>query len=114
MTIAEIVDIVEENGFNVTFSGGDPLMQSDALTILAQELRRRGYSIWCYTGYTFEALMNHPEQYLPLLNELEVLVDSPFLLPLRDIHLRFRGSSNQRLIAVPQTLVSGNITLWSD
>ncbi len=59
MTEEEIIDIVEENGFNVTFTGGDPMCRAAALVPLAKELKSRGYNIWCYTGYTFGAAGGH-------------------------------------------------------
>lgn len=97
MSVDEIVDVVEENGFDVTFTGGDPLFQAGELIALARELRRRGYGLWCYTGYLFESVARRPD-IAPLLAEIDVLVDGPFVMELRDVHLRFRGSSNQRMI----------------
>lgn len=97
MTIAEIVEIVEREGFDVTFSGGDPLYQVDQLTQLARELRGRGYGIWCYTGYTYEQVLasEHLSQILP---HIDALVDGPYVESLRTVSLPFRGSSNQRII----------------
>jgi anaerobic ribonucleoside-triphosphate reductase activating protein len=112
MTVNEIINVVEENGFNVTFSGGDPIYQAEALLPLAKELKQRGYTIWCYTGFLFEELLQRP--HCPaLLDFIDVVVDGPFQTPLRDISLRFKGSSNQRLIDVAQSR-DGKITLWSD
>lgn len=112
MTINEILAVVEENGFNVTFSGGDPIYQIQNLIPLATELNQRGYSIWCYTGFHFEELFDMAgiERLLPLL---DVVVDGPFSNALRDTSLRFRGSSNQRLIDVSQS-TRENIVIWSD
>lgn len=112
MTVNEIIDVVEENGFNVTFSGGDPIYQAEALLPLAKELKKRGYNIWCYTGFLFEELLQRPH-YPELLDYIDVVVDGPFQLPLRDISLRFKGSSNQRLINVSQSR-NGIITPWND
>lgn len=100
MSAEEILDIIEDNGFNVTFSGGDPLFQVERLIPLALEIRRRGYNIWLYTGYTFEQVAAS-ERLRPILDAVDVVVDGPFMLPLRDIHLRFRGSSNQRILLSP-------------
>lgn len=100
MSAEEILDIIEDNGFNVTFSGGDPLFQVERLMPLALEIRRRGYNIWLYTGYTFEQVAAS-ERLRPILDAVDVVVDGPFMLPLRDIHLRFRGSSNQRILLSP-------------
>ena len=58
MTVGEIVDEIERHGFNVTLSGGDPLYQPDGVRALAEELRRRGYTIWLYTGFLFEQMLS--------------------------------------------------------
>lgn len=100
MSAEEILDIIEDNGFNVTFSGGDPLFQVERLIPLAREIRRRGYNIWLYTGYTFEQVAAS-DRLRPILDAVDVIVDGPFMLPLRDLHLRFRGSSNQRILLSP-------------
>lgn len=110
MTIAEIMDIVKENDYNVTFSGGDPLMQIESLAILAKEITDAGYKIWCYTGYTYEIIYNSPKL-KSILPYLEVLVDGPFVKELRDSDLLFRGSSNQRIIDVAHS-TPDNIIEW--
>lgn len=112
MTIDEIVSIIEENGFNVTFSGGDPIYQLEPLITLAETLKSLGYNIWCYTGFDFGQLLEI-ETIQSLLCNIDVIVDGPFIMPLRDISLRFRGSSNQRIIDVAKS-TNGNITLWQD
>ena len=112
MTDDEIVEVVERNGFNVTFTGGDPMYLAAELLPLAQRLKQLGYNIWCYTGFLFEELIDDPER-RALLEQIDVVVDGPFSLAQRDISLRFRGSSNQRLIAVEPSL-AGDLTLWSD
>lgn len=112
MTVSEIVDVVDENGFDVSFTGGDPLFQAEALLPLARELRRRGYGIWCYTGYLYEAVAGR-EDIAPLLAEIDVLVDGPFVMELRDVNLRFRGSSNQRMIDLRKSTPVSPVE-WSD
>lgn len=113
MTVPELVQLVDKAGFNVTFSGGDPLLQPDieALTELAGLIRQSGKTIWCYTGFEYEHLLQMPKLQ-PLLSLVNVLVDGPFRESLRDIGLRFRGSSNQRLIDLDATRSSGRVTLW--
>lgn len=112
MSVDEIMQIVNENNFNVTFSGGDPLFQVDRIIPLAQSIKDSGKNIWCYTGFTYEQIQSsaHLKQILPYL---DVLVDGPFVESMRDIDLLFRGSTNQRLIDVPQTLANAAITLWT-
>lgn len=99
MTDDEIIAVVEENGFDVTFTGGDPLFQAETLCGLASRLRVLGYNLWCYTGYTYEHVASDP-RLSPVLEHLDVLVDGPFIQSLRDVRLLFRGSSNQRLVSV--------------
>ena len=91
------------------FSGGDPMYQAEGFTELARAIRSQTQkTIWCYTGFTFEAIVKIP-RYRQLLDEIDVLVDGPFVKSLRDEDLLFRGSSNQRLIDVPASLVKGEV-----
>lgn len=110
MSVDEVLQIVEDNGFDVTFTGGDPLYQAADILPLAVELRQRGYSIWCYTGYRYESIVNDCN-ISPLLAFCDVLVDGPFMAEKRDVHLLFRGSSNQRLIDLQRSTLS-DIQLW--
>lgn len=109
MTIDEIVRQVEEEDFDVTFSGGDPLGQVESLTELAKRIKSLGKSIWCYTGYKYEYVVTdtHLSQILPYI---DVLVDGPYVAAQRDVKLLFRGSKNQRLVNVakstPQCVVT--------
>lgn len=97
LTIRDILAHVDENGFNVTISGGDPLYQIDAVVALCRELKQRGINIWVYTGFKYEELFADKKM-SRILKSADVLVDGPFINSMRDTSLRFRGSSNQRLI----------------
>ncbi len=108
-----IMKEIETNGFNVTFSGGDPMSQAAALIPLAKKIKSAGYTLWCYTGYSFEDVVTDPIK-RNLLELSDVLVDGHYMNKLRDISLRFRGSSNQRLIDVKQSLNCGKVILWDD
>ena len=112
MTTEEIMKIIVADPYaNVTFSGGDPMYQATGFLELAREIHNRtNKDIWCYTGFTFESLIN-PEQ-RELLEQIDVLVDGPFIEKLRDTDLLFRGSSNQRLIDVQSSLYEGKVVLW--
>jgi anaerobic ribonucleoside-triphosphate reductase activating protein len=112
MTTEEIMKIIVADPYaNVTFSGGDPMYQATGFLELAREIHKRtNKDIWCYTGFTFESLIN-PEQ-RELLEQIDVLVDGPFIEKLRDTDLLFRGSSNQRLIDVQSSLYEGRVVLW--
>lgn len=89
---------------NVTFSGGDPMFQPEAFAELARKIKSKSNkTIWCYTGFRIEALLNNPK-YMPLLEQIDVLVDGPYINSRRNTNLLFRGSDNQRLIKVDDTL----------
>ena len=91
----------------VTISGGEPFNQKEALLTIVNELKKIGISIWIYTGYTYEELMTDKTAQ-SILSAIDVLVDGPFILGLRDLGLRFRGSSNQRLIDVQASRLREN------
>ena len=102
-------EIMSDPFANVTFTGGDPMFQPEGFKELAQEIHKASNkTIWCYTGYKFENLQKKPQQ-LALLQQIDVLVDGPFIEALRDKDLFFRGSSNQRIINVRKSLESGKV-----
>lgn len=106
----------------ITFLGGEPMEPENQRGLVDFVVRVREVyphkDIWCYTGDTFDELQDggphHTEVTQRLLSCLDVLVDGPFKQELHDITLRFRGSSNQRLIDVPKTLETGSVVLWHD
>ena len=112
MTVEQLMQIIVADPFaNVTFTGGDPMYQAAAFAELARAIHRdTNKDIWCYTGFTYETLIQ-PEQ-RELLSQLDVLVDGPYVQRLRDPDLLFRGSSNQRLIDVQASLYTGEVVLW--
>lgn len=115
MTTDEIMDVILADPFaNVTFSGGDPMFQAEGFTELAHAIHKRSNkTIWCFTGFTFEALLAKPEQ-RRLLEQIDVLVDGPYIERLKDADLLYRGSSNQRLIDVKESLKQGKVVLYHD
>ena len=99
----------------ITFSGGEPFCQPEALAYLAKEVHKTGRDVVCYTGYTIEQLLSMEDPHIrELLEQVDLLVDGPFILEKRDLTLLFRGSSNQRLILVKPTLETGKITLMEE
>jgi anaerobic ribonucleoside-triphosphate reductase activating protein len=113
VTVEELMRIVVADPFTrgVTFSGGDPMYQAAGFAELARRIHRQTQKdVWCFTGFTFESLIQ-PEQ-RELLAELDVLVDGPFVKALHDSDLLFRGSSNQRIIDVQASMYSGETVLW--
>ena len=98
----------------MTLSGGEPFCQCEALLPLAKQVRAAGYSLYAYTGYTFEALYRMEDPFVrKLLQQLNVLVDGPFLLSQRNLTLPFRGSENQRILDVPRSLAAKE-AVWTD
>lgn len=73
--------------------------------------------IWCFTGYTFEQILcsgittPYADEMIKLI---DVLVDGPFILEQKNLALKFRGSANQRIIDVPNSLQQGKVVLWED
>ena len=110
MSTDDIMHVIEADPYaNVTFSGGDPMYQPEGFADLARAIRQRTKkTIWCFTGFTFETLVNNP-RHRQLLELLDVLVDGPFIKAQRDETLLFRGSRNQRLIDVPRSLSAGRV-----
>ena len=98
MDIDDILHVVKKYNLNVTFSGGDPLMQIDnGLLELAHKIHALGFDIWCYTGYTLEEI-EQDNSLSRILDAVDIIVDGRYDAALRDIHIPFRGSSNQRII----------------
>lgn len=96
----------------VTFSGGDPMEQSEICAEMARKLRMNGKNIWAYSGYLFEDIIED-ESKLSFLREIDVLVDGKYNIHNKDITLPFRGSSNQRVIDVQTSLIQGEVVLIS-
>lgn len=111
MDIDEIVGIIDYNNFDVTFSGGDPMYNAKSLLPLARRIKESGRNIWCYTGFSFEQVIQN-EDMRALLDYIDVLVDGPYIESRRNTELLFRGSDNQRLIKVKDSLETGNIEYW--
>lgn len=97
----------------VTLSGGDPFHPNnrDGMTKLCKYIKKEfpNKSIWCYTGYTFEDIKNEK-----LMSYIDVLVDGNYIDELnpKDRALLWRGSSNQRIIDVPKSIIEGRTTLY--
>ena len=97
----------------VTFSGGEPFLQAAELAQVAQAVRQLGWDIVTYTGFTYEELLEDTNDGVKaLLSATDILIDGKYIHELRDTRLRFRGSSNQRIIDIAATQKSGRIVLW--
>lgn len=99
VTAKEILEKILGNPLihGITFSGGEPFEQAEKLIPFAAELKRRGYHLMAFSGYTFEELITRPEC-KELLTLLDILVDGPFIEEQKSLELRFRGSKNQRIL----------------
>jgi len=99
----------------ITYSGGEPFLQAEPLVYIAKAVRKYKESIKCYSGFTFEELMEKKDQWQKeLLYSVDILVDGRFKIDERDISLKFRGSRNQRIIDVKKSLELGFAVLLND
>ena len=104
--VKKMIDSLEGQD-GVTFSGGDPMEQPIACAELAKYCHSKGLDVWCYTGYTYEELLDKSKTkpgILDFLREIDVLVDGRFVLEEKSYDVLFRGSKNQRLIDVKKSL----------
>ena len=99
----------------ITLSGGDPLLQAEAASDIASFAKSLGLSVWCYTGWTFEAVLHGKVKgAMELLKHVDVLVDGPFVESLKSDKCLYRGSTNQRLVDVEKSLAAGRAVEWTD
>ena len=105
----------------LTLLGGEPFEHTNqqGLLPLLKQVRSTypDLSIWCFSGYDFEEdIMGRMYKEWPetkeMLSYIDVLVDGRFMVELKDLRLKFKGSSNQRTIMVQDTLQSGELVLW--
>ncbi len=96
----------------VTLSGGEPFQEKNIgeMIVLADKLKQKNLNIWCYSGYEYEYLKSHPLFSL-LLSKIDVLIDGKYEQDLFDHSLKFKGSSNQRVIDVKQSLINDEAVL---
>ena len=122
----EIISNIEKRPFisGITLSGGDPLHDNNVIDVhnLIIKFRNKfpNKNIWLYTGYKFEDIINNPLRNLSttirkrIIEMCDVLVDGRYIDELRDLTLRFRGSSNQRVISVKESLKENKIVLYNN
>lgn len=102
----QIVEIAKANPLvkGVTFSGGEPFSQAAGFAKLAKLLKKEGYEVASYTGYTFEQLIQGTDEQKDLMNNIDILIDGPFIIGLRRLSLNYRGSSNQRIVDARESI----------
>ena len=109
ISVSEVFEKLTKSSLtNVTFSGGEPFCQPKPLTKLAKMLINEGKTIWIYTGFLFEELLKNPEQ-KELLEHCIVCVDGQFEEDKKGLNMRFKGSSNQRIIDVKKSMEKGEV-----
>lgn len=93
----------------VTFSGGEPFCQAEALAELGERAKESGLNIITYTGYDFETLYESQDKngWGKLLAVTDILIDGKFILAQKDWNIKFRGSSNQRYLDCQKSLAAG-------
>ena len=117
LSVQEVFDQLDFNRkippCGVTFSGGDPMYQSKAFLELAKMVKSiPDKTVWCYTGYLFEDLIRDRDDKYALLEYVDVLVDGRYIQELRDLRLTYRGSSNQRIIDVQESLKRSEVVIY--
>ena len=116
LEIKEVKKMIDdlEGQDGVTFSGGDPFYQPEECSIRAKYIHSKKLNVWCYTGFTYESLIklaNNNPKIMDFLREIDVLIDGPFLLEKKSLDAIFRGSTNQRIIDVKESLKKRKVVL---
>ena len=126
--LVDVEDVKEElrslkGQTGLTFCGGEPFVQPEACLELARFAKRElGWSVWSFSGFTYEAIKKYGKMKtddekqarknqatLDFLNELDALIDGPFILAERDLTLKFRGSRNQRILLLDHGKITGQM-----
>ena len=113
--VEKILDEIFKNPIlsGVTFSGGEPFCQAEALLPIAEAIKEKGKHLMIYTGYLLEHLQKMESAGVQRLLELaDVIVDGPFILAEKNLTLSYRGSENQRVIDMVKTRKSGEVVLY--
>lgn len=121
-TIGRILEMLAPDYIaGLTLLGGEPLelVNREGLLPLLRAVKKKypGKNIWCYTGYLFEKDLLEKfcvqwEKMGEFLSYLDVVVDGKFIMARKNISLRFRGSDNQRIIDVQESLKQERVVLW--
>jgi len=101
----QILSVSNQDG--VTLSGGDPFFQIEASNEIAKFCKQNELNVWAYTGFTFEKLLEMSETKPALkefMNNIDVLVDGKFELEKRSLNLKFKGSRNQRILDMNESM----------
>jgi anaerobic ribonucleoside-triphosphate reductase activating protein len=118
ISLEELVRMIIQNHEinGITFSGGEPFAQAPAAAALADQVRGLGLNLVIYSGYTFEKLLvlsQSDPSVRKLLEEAWLLIDGPYLESEQDLNLAFRGSRNQRIVDLQETLKGDIVVEWA-
>lgn len=97
----------------LVLSGGDPMYSAKELLEIIPKLHIPNNNLWCYTGFHIEEIVKNPDM-LELLKMCTFLIDGPFIEGYRDITLKFRGSSNQRIIDIKRSFSEKQLVLYGE
>ena len=113
-----IINYIKNNPMikGITLSGGDPMFSARELVEFVKELKTKipSINVWCYTGFTFEDITEGSDDKLELLKLCDILVDGKFNIDKRNVTLSYRGSDNQRLILVQESLKQNKCILYNN
>ena len=119
-TVYDIEEVVEEirnhshdHIDGITLSGGDPMFQVEVLKVILPQIKEMDLNVWMYSGEIYENLVRDKD-FMEIREYIDVLVDGRFVLRNLDLKLKYRGSTNQRLVDVPKTIESDKVVLWSE
>ena len=116
MTVDEVIEKMLSNPIisGLTLTGGEPFMQAEDCLTIAKAAHANGLNVWGYSGWTFENILNKGSYVQrELLKELDFLVDGPFIIAERSLNLKWRGSSNQRIIDVKASLMLNKVVRYN-
>lgn len=114
MEINEVYEKITGSFTNITFIGGEPMMQAESLALIADMIKNNtSKDIWIYSGHTYEEIIDN-QTYFNLLKFCDVLVDGKFDNNFFQNNLRFRGSTNQRIIDIKKSIKENEIISWND
>ena len=112
-----IEDIIQrinhlEGQDGITFSGGDPMFQARQCAVIAKHAKEIGLNVWAYTGFTFEELIEkNNTEIMNFIENIDVIIDGKFDINQKSLDLKFRGSTNQRVIDVKKSLKEKRVVL---
>lgn len=113
-TLISLIEATDKPYINrISILGGEPLapVNLETVSLIIESLKKRfpEKRIWIYSGYTYESLNKNQ---LRVISKADILVDGQFIKEKKNLNLKFRGSSNQRIIDIQQTIKGSRLTLW--